>query len=302
MIQETGTSAIKRIPIKDIHILNPRIRNKKTFDEITDNIAQVGLKRPITVTPYSWASDKPYALVCGQGRLEAFLACGQSKIPALIIDVNEEEALTMGLIENLARRQHTSIDLFKGIGLLLDKKYTPKLIAQKTGLSIEYVKPIVKLIKLGEERLLSAVDAGHLPLDIALQISASPGEEQQALQDAYENNKLRGRRFLIARKLIETRRNKGKALRNSSGEPLRKRPSKKLSGRDILRIYQQEAERKRSLINKSEFVNNQLIFVVEALRQLYRDDTFKGLLMTEKLTTLPTPLSEILDKRAKADD
>ena len=38
---------IVNISISDIHILNPRVRNQKVFREITENIAQVGLKRPI---------------------------------------------------------------------------------------------------------------------------------------------------------------------------------------------------------------------------------------------------------------
>ena len=41
---------IKVISVKDIHIMNPRVRNHKVFQNIVDNIAAVGLKRPITVT------------------------------------------------------------------------------------------------------------------------------------------------------------------------------------------------------------------------------------------------------------
>jgi len=37
------------IPIECINVLNPRVRNQKSFSEIVDNIAQIGLKRPITV-------------------------------------------------------------------------------------------------------------------------------------------------------------------------------------------------------------------------------------------------------------
>lgn len=300
MSQGTRKSSIKAIPIKDIHILNPRIRNKRVFGEITDNIANVGLKRPITVARYTGTNNKPYVLVCGQGRLEAYLSCGQTKIPAMIIDVDEEEALTMSLVENLARRHHTSLDLLKGIELLLNKKYTPKQIALKTGLTTEYVKPIVKLIKLGEERLLTAVESGQLPLDIAVKIAASPGEEQQALQEAYENNQLRGRKFYVARKIIETRRNRGKALKNESGR--RNYPKKPMSGRDVIKLYNKEADRKRLLIKKAEYVNGQLQFIIEALRSLYRDNEFTELLDLEGLSTLPKPISEIMEKREFAHE
>ena len=38
------------IPIDRINVINPRVRNKKIFKEIVSNIAELGLKRPITVT------------------------------------------------------------------------------------------------------------------------------------------------------------------------------------------------------------------------------------------------------------
>lgn len=77
-MKKENTSKVTMIEIDRINILNPRVRNKKAFNQIVDNIAQVGLKRPITVTPcLSGTTGKEYDLVCGQGRLEAFLSCGQ---------------------------------------------------------------------------------------------------------------------------------------------------------------------------------------------------------------------------------
>ena len=64
MRRKIEITEIKMIPISDIHILNPRTRNKKIFENITDNIIKVGLKRPITVTMSKKTSDKPFTLVC----------------------------------------------------------------------------------------------------------------------------------------------------------------------------------------------------------------------------------------------
>jgi ParB family chromosome partitioning protein len=38
---------------------------------------------------------KSYDLVCGQGRLEAFVALGQTEIPAIIKDASREECFLM---------------------------------------------------------------------------------------------------------------------------------------------------------------------------------------------------------------
>ena len=59
---------VETIPIERIDVINPRVRNKKIFKEIVSNIAELGLKRPITVTRRDGTDGPRYALVCGQGR------------------------------------------------------------------------------------------------------------------------------------------------------------------------------------------------------------------------------------------
>ena len=43
--------SVTLIPIEEINILNPRVRNTLIAEGIRQNIRSVGLKRPITVTP-----------------------------------------------------------------------------------------------------------------------------------------------------------------------------------------------------------------------------------------------------------
>ena len=71
---------VELIPIDLITVTNPRVRNKRIFQEITANIAELGLKRPITVTRRNHPDGPHYDLVCGQGRLEAYLALGSGPI------------------------------------------------------------------------------------------------------------------------------------------------------------------------------------------------------------------------------
>lgn len=76
---------VQMIPIEEINVLNPRSCNKLTFQGIVSNISNIGLKKPITVAPRAQPLEgKIYDLVYGQGRLEAYAALGQTKIPALI--------------------------------------------------------------------------------------------------------------------------------------------------------------------------------------------------------------------------
>ncbi len=78
MTAKQETITIELIPVDQIAVINPRIRNKKTFLQIVDSISKVGLKKPITVSQNENGDDEPtYKLVCGQGRLEAFISLGE---------------------------------------------------------------------------------------------------------------------------------------------------------------------------------------------------------------------------------
>lgn len=297
MSRKQKEAKVKMIAIDKINILNPRVRNKKIFAEITDNIAEVGLKRPITVTlSHTGESGKEYDLVCGQGRLEAFLACGQKEIPAIIIDADQEQALIMSLVENCARRKHSAMDLMQGIGILKTQGYDAVAIARKTGLGLDYTNAVLSLMEKGEERLLSAVEAGHMAITVAIKIAETPDENmQQALQEIYESKQLRGNRFLMVKKLIDSRRRRGKALLGGGGG--RSKNSGAVSAQDVMKIYQKEVDRKRLLTRKAEIASNRLLFVTEALRRLLLEKNFNTLLRAEGLNTMPKPVAELLKEK-----
>ncbi len=291
-------ATIQSIVIDRINIMNPRVRNKKIFMDMMDNITKVGLKRPITVTPCkTYTEGKDYDLVCGQGRLETFIACGETHIPAIVIDASEEDALVMSLVENLARRQHRSLDLLHNIEILKRKGYDTKTIAHKTGLTVEYTNAVLNLLARGEERLLVAVEAGHIPVSVAVKIADSPGDEQLALQEAYESKQLRGAKLLMAKRLLETRKRRGKSLARETRTGRSSRSTGNISAQEVLKIYQKEVDRKRLLIRKADIVSNRMLFITEALRQLFAEDHFMTVLQAEGLTTLPKQLSSLMEDR-----
>ena len=98
----TTATDVQMVPVDAITVLNPRARNRRVFHELITSIAHLGLKKPITVSRRE--GEPGYDLVCGQGRLEAFIALGQSEIPAIVIEASQEDCYVMSLVENLARR------------------------------------------------------------------------------------------------------------------------------------------------------------------------------------------------------
>ncbi len=144
-----SVQSIEMISISAIDVVNPRARNRRIFKEIVTSVAELGLKRPITVRRKSGDGEQRDDLVCGQGRLEAYQALGQRDIPAIVIDATNEDSAIMSLVENCARRQHRSIDLLHDIEGLRQRGYEFDDIARKTGLTVEYVKGVSNLLESG---------------------------------------------------------------------------------------------------------------------------------------------------------
>ena len=243
------------------------------------------------------ADGKNYDLVCGQGRLEAFMSCGQTTIPAIVIAASEEQALIMSLVENVARRKHRPMDLLQGVELLRSQGYDTKDIATKTGHTTDYIQGVLTLLEHGEERLVSAVEMGQIPIMLAINIVHSPQNEQQPLREAYETGELSGHKFMAAKRLIETRQRGGKTFRSGSrGYPPAKR-DEGYTARELVKTYKREVERKSLITRRAEAVNSQLLFVVEALHCLKKEGHFTTLLRAEGLDTMPKQLANLLSAR-----
>jgi ParB family chromosome partitioning protein len=287
---------IEWIPIERITVVNPRLRNKRVFREIVANIAQIGLKRPVTVTRRAEADGPFYDLVCGQGRLEAYQELGQKEVPALVVSADTEDCLIASLVENCARRQHKAIDLLQDIGGMKARGYSESEIARKTGLSYDYVHGVARLLEKGEQRLLVAVESKTLPISVAIEIAeADDHGVQHALHEAYEKGLLKGKKLMAAKKLVEDRRRRGKRLTVNSSQ------STRMSSAALIKAYKEDVERKNELIRRANGAHDKLILIVEAIRRLQVDDEFTGLLEDEGLSTLPVEIQQrVSGERATA--
>ena len=296
--EEHHPTEITLVPTDRIRVLNPRVRNPRTFADMVENIAKIGLKRPITVTRRTDTDPQEYDLVCGQGRLEAFIELKQKAIPAIVIDADESDCLVMSLVENCARRQHRPIDLMREIGTLRERGYNDRQISDKIGVSPDYVGMIAGLLERGEERLVTAVETGLLPLNLAIDISKTDAEgAQRALMDAYTQKKLRGKKLAAARRLIEQREARGKKIHPKQyGRDSRNR--RPLTSEALVRAYQKEADRQKLLIKKAELTQGRLLFICQAFRTLLEDDHFVTLLRAEGLETMPNYLQDSLSEGA----
>lgn len=282
-----AASDIVSIPIGAIEVLNPRIRNRRIFEELVASIRAVGLKKPITVRRKTVGDG--YELVCGQGRMEAFVALGQTEIPAVAIEASREDCYVMSLIENLARRNHSPLELIGEVSAMRERGYDYAQIAAKIGFSPEYAWSICFLLERGEERLLDAVERGVVPHTIAVEIArANDAEVQRALTEAYETKTLPGDQVLAIRRIVEERNQIGKVVKSIG----RQQKSTKTTAAALVRIYRREIDRQKLIVKKAALAQGRLIFIVNALRRLLEEEHFITLLRAEAIGTLPQPLAE----------
>lgn len=274
---------IRTIPISAIAVPSHRVRSRRSFTELVTSIDHLGLKRPITVNIRG--CDNSYELICGEGRIEAFRALGRTEIPAILIDAAAEEGLLMSLVENLARRRYSPIELLREITRLANCGYRIGDIAAKVDFSPTYVRAVCYLLRRGEERLLAAVDGNAIPPSIAIEIAkADSGAAQKALLDVYAEKARTANQIAAIRKLVEQRHLNGK---EAKGSELKK---SRVSAVSLVRTYRREGARQQAVAKKAELTHARLIFIVNALRELCKERLFLKLLREDRLQDMPLQL------------
>ena len=291
---------VKMIPIDRIRILNPRHRDRKKFEVIVQSIKELGLKKPIQVSlrAEDEAEGPGYDLVCGQGRIEAFIALGHKEIPAIVVEVSKEDRLLRSLIENMARRFPSPLALIREIERLKTAGYTNVEIGQKLDIADTTIGGFIALKNAGEERLLDAATSGRIPLGVAMDIAkADSVETQRELLKAFETKQLNQVSIRAVKRLIDQRRFVGKA-RDTNCRGSRKRLT---SAESLVNAYRRESQRQKLVIRKAKICDAKLVFIVTAFSKLLADENFVTLLRAESLATMPKYLwSKLAPKHKEA--
>jgi ParB family chromosome partitioning protein len=290
---------IKLIPIDQIRIINPRHRDRRKFEPIIESIKNLGLKKPIQVSlrAVGETGEAGYDLVCGQGRIEAFIALGYKEIPATVVEVSPTERLLRSLVENIARRHPSPMELIREIERLKEKGYTIQEIAAKLDVSDNTIKGLTALKRAGEERLLEAAVNGRVPLTVAMDIArADTPEAQRELLKAFESKQLNGVAIRVVKRLMDKRRFLGKQCRLEDPQPQPKAPP---TAQRMVIAYKRESKRQKELIRKARLCEARLLFIVGAFNRLLASDPFVKLLEAEGLATMPQYLWSKLNHKLK---
>ena len=280
------------IPIERIRVLNPRPRDKKKFEQIIQSIKNLGLKKPIQVSLRSAeeGTEPGYDLVCGQGRMEAFLALGHKEIPAIVVEVSREERLLRSLVENMARRLPSRLALMNEIERLKAEGYNNVEIGKKLDIADGTVGGYIALKKAGEERLLDAAINGKIPLGVAMDIAkANSPELQRELLKGFESKELNQFAIRTVKRLIDQRRFVGKG-RDTDADKKKSRTN----ADSLINAFKRESQKQRLMVKKARLCDAKLVITVTALGKLLGDENFFNLLRAESLADIPQYLQDKL--------
>ena len=280
------------IPIERIRVLNPRPRDKKKFEQIIQSIKNLGLKKPIQVSLRSAeeGTEPGYDLVCGQGRMEAFLALGHKEIPAIVVEVSREERLLRGLVENMARRLPSRLALMNEIERLKADGYSNVEIGKKLDIADSTVGGYIALKKAGEERLLDAAINGKIPLGVAMDIAKADSPElQRELLKGFESKDLNQFAIRTVKRLIDQRRFVGKG-RDTDADKKKSRTN----AESLINAFKRESQKQKLMVKKARLCDAKLVITVTALGKLLGDENFFNLLRAELLADIPQCLQDKL--------
>ncbi len=158
-------SGVRKISVKKIRInpMQPRqIFREEALQKLAASVREHGILQPLLVRQ----KGKWFELIAGERRLRAAKAAEHSEVPVILLDIDDQEALEIALIENLQRDDLNLMEEAKGYRELADQfNLTQDQIAQRVGKARASVANILRLLdlpvsvkKLLENRQLSA---GH---------------------------------------------------------------------------------------------------------------------------------------------
>lgn len=158
-------------PRRDMH--------KETLEELADSIREQGVLSPISVRPLPGTSPIHYEIIAGERRWRASQLAGLDAIPAIVREVDDEQAAAIALIENLQREDLNPLEEAEGLRRLIEEfDLTHQEAGQAVGKSRAAVSNLIRLLDLASE-VQQKLASGDLDMGHARALLALPGSLKQ---------------------------------------------------------------------------------------------------------------------------
>jgi ParB family chromosome partitioning protein len=172
----------RRAPVE---FLRPNPRNPRRdfaeadLDDLAASLREKGIIQPIVVRPVRGSADK-FEIIAGERRWRAAQRAGLHDVPIVAVDVTEDEALQLAIIENVQRTDLNAIEEASGYQALInDFKHSHDEIAKTVGKSRVHITNTLRLLKL-PEKVQSLVRSGKVSAGHARVLIGRPDAEELA--------------------------------------------------------------------------------------------------------------------------
>ena len=184
-------------------IIPNRFQPRLSFDEqglneLAESIRQHGIIQPLVLRKIG---DK-YEIIAGERRYKASYIAGLTKVPAVIIDLNDNESAEVAIVENIQRKDLSPIEEAKSYKKLLDRGYlTQDQLASRMGKNQSTVSNKLRLLdeKVQDALLNNKISERHARSLLKLD---NKEEQKKVLDEIIEKRlNVRDTEDLINRKL-----------------------------------------------------------------------------------------------------
>ncbi len=160
----------------------PRERfEEEALEELTQSIREMGILSPLLVRQRK-EDGTGYQLIAGERRFRAAQRAGLKKVPVILRELSDLEALEIALVENLQRKDLNIIEEAEGYQRLAEEfKLTQEAIAKRVGKGRATVANALRLLALSPNVRDMVSDGrlstGHAKVLLSLELK----EEQELL-------------------------------------------------------------------------------------------------------------------------
>lgn len=160
---------IEDLQISDINVRKNLINN---IEELAESINKNGLINPITV---KLNSDGKYDIIAGQRRYLAMKSLNRHNIPCNLININDDTALEISIIENIQKHNLSTCDKVLSYSKLSDIHDMDKVI-EMTKITKPTLKKYLKIkdLPLAVLKKLDEQDKSKITVPIAVELSSFP--------------------------------------------------------------------------------------------------------------------------------
>lgn len=139
------------LPVESLYVERARPRQLvegEELEELARSIARNGLLQPIIVRKNPNPIGK-FEIVAGERRWRAAKYANVARIPAIVLDLSDGDALEISLLENVQRKDITPIELATGYQRLISEfGHNQNSLYQKLGKSRSQIANTLRLLKL----------------------------------------------------------------------------------------------------------------------------------------------------------